>query len=42
MRASNGVSEPLAASVDSAPVTSAARNTHSMANRLANASAVEN
>ena len=42
MRASNGVSEPLAASVDSAPVTSAAWNTRSIANRPASASAVEN
>ena len=42
MRASKGVSEPLAASVDSAPVTRAAWNTRSIANRFANASAVEN
>ena len=42
MRGSNGVSEPLAASVASAPVTSAAWNTRSIANRLASASAVEN
>ena len=42
MRASNGVSEPLAASVESAPVTSAAWNTRSIANSPASASAVEN
>ena len=33
MRGSNGASEPLAASVDSAPVTSAARNSVSASNR---------
>src|SRR4029079_14333275 len=37
-----GVSEPFAASVVSAPVTSAAWNTRSMVNRPANASAVAN
>ena len=37
MRGSNGVSEPLAASVDSAPVTSAARNSRSASNRPASA-----
>ena len=35
MRGSNGVSEPRAASVDSAPVTSAAWNTRSISNRPA-------
>src|SRR3546814_8694226 len=42
MRGSNGVSDPLAASVDSAPVTSAAVNSVSAANRPASALAVEN
>jgi len=41
MRPSNGPSEPCAASVDSAPVTSAAPNARSASNRPARASAVE-
>ena len=42
MRGSKGVSDPLAASVDSAPVTRAAWKTRSASNRPARAYAVEN
>ena len=42
MRGSNGASEPRAASVDSAPVTSADWNRRSAANKPASAWAVEN
>ncbi len=42
MRWSNGVSDPLAASVESAPVTRAERNSTSASNRAARAWAVEN
>ena len=42
MRGSNGASEPRAASVESAPVTSAERNASSTSKRPASAKAVEN